>query len=79
MSESPISKRAINPGPTADPIVAWKAARLRAAGFSDDLARQVAWEPCYDLHALLELVDRGCPAELAVRILAPIEEPEWRC
>ena len=28
----------------------------------------------YDLHALIELVERGCPPELAVRILAPLEE-----
>jgi hypothetical protein len=26
-----------------------------------------------DLHALLELVDRGCPPALAARILAPLE------
>lgn len=26
-----------------------------------------------DLHALLELVDRGCAPELAVRIVAPLE------
>jgi hypothetical protein len=25
-----------------------------------------------DLHALIELAERGCPAELAVRILTPI-------
>ena len=30
-----------------------------------------------DLHALLELVDRGCPPRLAVRILAPITRPEY--
>ena len=28
----------------------------------------------YDLHALIELVERGCPPELAVRILAPLDE-----
>jgi hypothetical protein len=30
------------------------------------------------LHALIELVERGCPPQLAVRILAPIGEPEHR-
>jgi hypothetical protein len=29
-----------------------------------------------DLHQLLELVDRGCPPELAVRILAPLDQDE---
>jgi hypothetical protein len=27
-----------------------------------------------DLHALIELVERGCPAPLAVRILTPMDE-----
>ena len=31
-----------------------------------DWRTRVACEPSYDLHAILELVDRGCPAELAV-------------
>jgi hypothetical protein len=28
----------------------------------------------FDLHALLELVDRGCAPDLAVRILAPLDQ-----
>ena len=27
----------------------------------------------FDLHALIELAERGCPPDLAVRILAPLE------
>jgi hypothetical protein len=38
------------------------------------MASQLAADPRYDLHALIELVDRGCSPELAVRILAPLEE-----
>jgi len=57
----------------AKPVVAWRARRLREAGLSRELAEAVAADCAYDLHALLELVDRGCPAELAVRILAPLE------
>jgi hypothetical protein len=57
----------------SDPVVAWRTEQLRAAGFPHTLARQIACEGVYDLHAVLELVDRGCPAELAARILAPIE------
>jgi hypothetical protein len=33
----------------------------------------VANETGFDLHALLELVERGCEPELAVRILAPLD------
>jgi hypothetical protein len=53
--------------------VAWREARLRAAGFERETAAQLAREDAVDLHALLELVDRGCPPHLAARILAPLE------
>ena len=33
----------------------------------------------YDLHALIELVERGCPPALAIRILAPLPGEERRC
>lgn len=54
-------------------IIAWRRARLREAGCRGPLAEQLARDARYDLHALLELVDRGCPAELAVRIVAPLD------
>jgi hypothetical protein len=54
-------------------LVSWRVALLSDAGFSEGLAQRVAADGAYDLHALLELVDRGCPPELAVRILAPLE------
>jgi hypothetical protein len=59
----------------ADAILAWRLVRLCAAGLDSKLARTVATDGGYDLHALLELVDRGCPADLAARILAPLEDP----
>jgi hypothetical protein len=37
------------------------------------LAEEITRDGRYDLHALLELADRGCPAELSARILAPLE------
>jgi alkylhydroperoxidase family enzyme len=59
----------------ADAIVAWRVVRLCAAGLDSRLALTVAEDRAYDLHALLELVDRGCRADLAARILAPLEDP----
>jgi len=59
--------------------VHWRARRLRAAGFEPALADALARDCAYDLHALLELVDRGCPPKLAVRILAPVEEEPRPC
>jgi hypothetical protein len=58
----------------AGEIQGWRRRQLVAAGFRPALARRVACDPSFDLHALLELVGRGCPPDLAVRILAPLEE-----
>ena len=55
-------------------VVSWRRDRLAEAGLPLPLASRVARDWQYDLHALIDLVERGCPAELAVRILAPIEE-----
>ncbi|HET7477047.1 MAG TPA: hypothetical protein VFJ97_13625 [Dermatophilaceae bacterium] len=62
------------PGPPVD-VVAWRACRLRESGFPPALAAVLARQRV-DLHALLQLVDAGCPPELAARILAPIGEAE---
>lgn len=54
-------------------VCTWRARRLRAAGFEPALAVEVASDWRFDLHALLELTDRGCPPELAARIMTPID------
>jgi hypothetical protein len=53
--------------------LAWRRAQLVDAGFSAPLAARLAGDARFDLHALIELTERGCPPELAVRILAPLE------
>lgn len=57
-----------------DQVVLWRREQLVESGFAPALAARVAENRHYDLHALIELVERGCPPELAVRILAPIED-----
>jgi hypothetical protein len=57
----------------ADGWATWRAERLRQAGFSEPLANHVAHQSDVDIHALLELVDRGCRPDVAVRILAPLD------
>ena len=57
----------------ASDVEAWRLRRLVDAGFPPALARELAATPGIDLHALLGLLDRGCPPELAARILAPID------
>jgi hypothetical protein len=61
----------LSPGPPLD-VAGWRMCRLREAGFPAALARVLSQQPV-DLHALLELVDAGCPPELAARILAPLD------
>jgi len=61
-----------SPGPPLE-VVQWRCCRLREAGFSAALARSLARQHV-DLHALLGLVDAGCPPELAARILSPLDE-----
>jgi Mn-dependent DtxR family transcriptional regulator len=56
-------------------IDSWRRHQLLQSGFAPALARRIADDPAYDLHALIELVEHGCPPELAVRILAPLEYP----
>jgi hypothetical protein len=54
-------------------VIVWRRNQLLAAGFPDPLARSLARDGQYDLHALIELVERGCDPLVAVRILAPLE------
>ena len=61
--------------PPDEDLVGWRRDRLEAAGFAREPADAMARDRTIDLHALLELVDRGCPPRLAVRILAPLEGP----
>jgi hypothetical protein len=55
-------------------FVAWRRDRLVATGFPLPLAARVARDPRHDVHSLIELVERGCAPDLAVRITAPLDE-----
>jgi uncharacterized membrane protein len=55
-------------------VAAWRRDQLVAAGFALPAARRLARDPRYELHALLDLVERGCSPALAERILAPLDE-----
>ena len=54
-------------------MIAWRRNQLVTAGFPEPLARSLARDGRYDLHALIELVERGCDPLVAMRILAPLE------
>lgn len=50
----------------------WRRGRLIEAGFSIAQAAALAGDRRSDIHALIALTERGCPPELAARILAPL-------
>jgi hypothetical protein len=60
----------------AHSVVTWRRRQLVESGLPLPLATRVAEDARYDLHALIELVERGCEPELAVRILAPLENED---
>lgn len=66
--------------PSAAPadVTGWRRARLERAGFDGRLAQLLA-DGSVDLHALIELVEQGCPPHLAARIMAPLEAEDDHC
>lgn len=47
----------------------WRTDALVRAGFNADQAASLAARSDVDLHAAIGLVERGCPPDVAVRIL----------
>jgi hypothetical protein len=50
-------------------VLAWRAEELVRAGYDGDNALMLALERAVDLHAAVNLLRRGCPPDLAVKIL----------
>jgi hypothetical protein len=48
----------------------WRTSELMRVGFPGDDAVALAARTDVDLHQAIELVERGCPPELAIRILS---------
>ena len=55
-------------------VADWRREQLVRSGFAPRQASALAGDRRFDLHALIELVERGCPPALAIRILAPLGE-----
>ena len=66
-------------GKEPNDAVAWRRARLRKAGFGAALTEELSHECAVDLHALIGLVERGCPPPLAARIMAPLDHERRPC
>jgi hypothetical protein len=54
---------------TADEVIGWRFEQLVEAGYQPRKARILARHRDVDLHQAVELVERGCPHELALSIL----------
>lgn len=50
-------------------IERWRAEELERAGYQPRAAGRLAVRHDVDLHTAVELLERGCPQELALRIL----------
>ena len=47
----------------------WRAMELERAGYSPEAAARIAARHDVDLHRAVQLVENGCPHELALKIL----------
>ena len=50
-------------------IEQWRAEELERAGYAPDDAAELAMRHDVDLHLAIELLENGCPADTALRIL----------
>ena len=50
-------------------IESWRLEELERAGYPTAVATELAGRHYVDLHRAIELVQRGCPPELALQIL----------
>ena len=50
-------------------VTLWRLTRLAQAGYDDGTAVDLALNRDIDLHLATALAERGCPADLALRIL----------
>jgi hypothetical protein len=70
------------PTPPAEPggdLTGWREQRLLRAGVEADLAAVIAADCAMDLHATIELIESGCPPNLAARIMAPLDHEQNPC
>jgi hypothetical protein len=57
-------------------VVRWRREQLTGAGYGLPIADRIARDERWDLHLLIDLVERGCPPDLAARILEPLDSAE---
>jgi hypothetical protein len=58
-----------NPSSELTQVERWRADELERAGFDARAAAEIAARHDIDLHRAVDMLRRGCPAELALQIL----------
>jgi hypothetical protein len=53
----------------SEKVERWRAHALEKVGYDATSAQELAARPDVDLHRAIELIEQGCPPELAIRIL----------
>ena len=53
----------------SDKVERWRAEALERAGYEPTAAAMIAMQKDVDLHLAIELVEHGCPPDIALRIL----------
>jgi hypothetical protein len=59
----------LHEGTEIDRIESWRLEELERAGYTPDAATAIATRHDIDLHYAVDLIGRGCPADIALRIL----------
>jgi hypothetical protein len=52
-----------------DRVQRWRIEALERAGYEAEAASELAARPDVDLHRAIQLLESGCPADVALRIL----------
>jgi hypothetical protein len=76
--EQPLARRLPGSAATNTDLRAWRRARLQRAGVPEGIAAALGDDLRLDLHALIGLLERGCPPRLAARIVAPLDQEKSR-
>jgi hypothetical protein len=59
----------VHDGTELERVESWRLEVLRRAGYPAEFAAQIAARHDVDLHRAIDLLEAGCPPEIAVRIL----------
>jgi hypothetical protein len=69
MTEMPAAQQQLIEQTEQERIERWRADELIRAGFDPEQAMTLAMRHDIDLHTAASLLERGCPPDLALRIL----------